>query len=440
MKRTGTILLFTIAMWSLVHAQSADSPHGDLDSAPAQAVPDWAFSTNGDTQSLALLSESKANVLSGGFSLIGTYDDNALSSPGGGVGNAGMLLSPTVSVQQSRSRTFLMFNYFPGFTLNDRLSPRYDVYHDLNSSLQFRLTEHATIRIQDSFLFGTSSFNRFVQEGSSVPDQNILHQSNPATVTPLTSRLSNLGGADFMYRVAENTTIGVSANFNNLHFLNRSSAAQLLDTQAQSADAVYQEVLSEHHAIGLTYTYQYLTTFGAASEKTTAQSTLFFDSYSFSPKMTLALFVGPDRVSSDMLGNSRARWHADGGLTFGWQGQSSSARIGFIHHVTDGGGLTGAVSTYSLVSGARQKLGSNWIANAEVIYGHNSPLETAFGPSFSSITSNVGLQREFGHQVVVAAAYGRDHQSSASRSAFGVSNHNREWVSISYRFQKPLGH
>ena len=440
MKRTCLILLFTIATKVLANAQSGDSPPGNLESAPAQTVPDWAVSENGDTQSLALLSESKANVLSGGFSLIGTYDDNALSSARGGVGNAGMLLSPTISFEQSRPRTFLIFNYLPGFTLNDRLSPRYDVYHDFNSSLQFRLTEHATVRIQDSFLYGANSFNRFAQEGSSVSDQNILHQSNSSTVTPLTSRLSNLGGADFMYRVAESTTIGVSANFNNLHFLKSSVATRLLDTQAQSADAVYQKAISEHHAIGLTYTYQYLTTVGAASEKTTTQSILLFNSFSFFPNMTLAMFVGPDRVSSGILGTYRAQWHADGGLTFGWQGQTSSARIGFIHHVTDGGGLTGAVSTYSLVSGARQKLGANWIANVEFVYGHNSPLETALGPSFSSLIGNVGLQREFRHQFVVAVDYGREHQSFSSQSTFGGSDHNREWVSISYRFQRSLGH
>jgi hypothetical protein len=243
-----------------------------------------------------------------------------------------------------------------------------------------------------------------------------------------------------MYRVRENTTIGVSANFNNLHFPNSSAAPQLLDTQSQSADADYRKTLSEHHAIGLTYTYQYLTTSGTASEKTTTQSTLLFDSFSFSPNMTLALFVGPDRVSSGILGTYRAKWHVDGGSTLGWQGQRSSVRIGFIHHVTDGGGLTGAVSTYSLVSGARQKLGANWIANAEVIYGHNSPLETVFGPSFASLIGNVGLQREFGHQVVVAAAYGREHQSFGSQASIGVSNHNREWASISYRFQRSLGH
>jgi hypothetical protein len=439
-KRTCLILLFAVARTSLAYPQSADLPPGNLESAQTQTAPDWGISANGDTRSLALLSESKTNVLSGGFSLTGTYDDNALSSTRHGVGNVGMLLSPTISVQQSRSRTFLIFNYFPGFTLNDRLSPRYDVYHDFNSSLQFRLTEHATLRVHDSFLYGTSSFNRFAQEGSSVSDLNILHQSNATTVTPLTSRLSNFGGADFMYRIAESTTVGVSANFNNLHFLNTSAATPLLDTQAQSADAVYQKVLSEHHAIGLTYTYRYLTTFGAASETTTTQSTLFFDSLSFSPNITLAVFAGPDRVSSGVLGTYRGQWHADGGLTFGWQGQRSSIRIGFIHHVTDGGGLTGAVSTYSLVSGARQKLGANWIASAEVIYGHNSPLETAFGPSFSSITGNVGLQKEFGHQVVVAAAYGRDYQSFVAPSFIGTSNHNREWISISYRFQRLLGH
>lgn len=440
MKQTYLILLFTIATMSLALAQSGDSPTGNLESAPTQTVPDWAISANGDTQPLALLSESKANLLSGGFSLTSTYDDNALSSARGGVGNAGMLLSPTISVQQLRSRTFLTCNYFPGFTLNDRLSPRYDVYHDLDSSLQFRLTERATVRIHDSFLYGTSSFNRFAQEGSSITDLNILHQSNASAVTPLTSRLSNLGGADFMYRVAENTSIGVSANFNNLHFLNSSAATQLLDMQAQSADAVFQKSLSEHHAIGLTYSYQHLTTFGAASEKTTTQSTLLFDSFSFSPNMTLTLFVGPDRVSSGILGTYRAQWHADGGLTFGWQGQRSSVYIGFIHHVTDGGGLTGAVRTYSLVSGARQALGANWVANAEVIYGYNSPLETAFGPSFSSLIGTVGLQREFRQQVVVAAAYGRDHQSFGSKAPVGVSNRNQEWVSISYRFQRPLRH
>jgi len=438
--RSFLILLFTIAVTSLAHGQSDDSPPASLESEPAQTVPDWAISANGDTQSLALLSESKANLLSGGLSLTGTFDDHALSSPRGGVGNAAMLLSPTISVQQSRSKTFLIFNYFAGFTLNDRLSPRYDVYHDFDSSLQFRLTEHATVRIHDSFLYGTSSFNRFAEEGSSVTDPNILHQSNSSAVTPLTSRLSNSGGADFMYRLAENTTIGLSANFNNLHFLNNSASTQLLDMQAQSADAVYQKALSERHAIGLTYSYQLLTTFGAASEKTTTQSTLLFDSFSFSPNMTLALFVGPDRVSSGVLGIYRARWHADGGLTFGWQGQRSSVRIGFIHHVTDGGGLTGAVRTYSLVCGARQKLGANWVANADVIYGYNSPLETAFGPSFSSLIGTVGLQREFRQQVVVAAAYGRDHQSFGSQPSFGVSNRSQEWVSISYRFQRPLGH
>jgi len=433
------ILLVPLAAGSLGYSQTVDSIQADSSqTGSSAALPDWPVSVNGDTGSLALLSESKVNMLTGGFSLTSSYDDNALNGSGSGVGNAGMLFSPSLSVYQSRSRTFLTFTYFPGFTLNERLSPRYDVYQDSDFNLQFRLTEHATVRLHDSLLYGASSFDQAVPE-SSLSGQNILHQSNASAVTPLTKRLNNLGGVDFIYRAAENTMVGVSANFSNLHFQQTAADTQLLDNQAQSADAFYQKTVSEHQVIGLTYTFQRLTAFSSPTENTTTQSTLLFDLVSFTPTMTLSVFAGPNRVNSGVGSIYHSGWHADGGLTFGWQGQRSSARIGFIHHVTDGGGLTGAVSTYSVVSGARQKLGANWTANLEVVYGHNTPLDATFGGAFSSVIGNAGMERDFGQGLAVAVTYGREHQTFGAQPALGVSDHNREWVSISYRFQRPLG-
>ena len=433
------ILIVPLAAGSLGYSQTDGSiPPEDLQSGSTQTLPDWTVSVNCDTNSLDLLSEHKVNMISGGFSLTGSYDDNALNASGTGVGNAGMLFSPSVSVYQSRSRTFLTFNYFPGFTLNERLSPRYDIYQDSDFNLQFRLTEHATVRLHDSFLYGTSSFDQ-PSPDSSLSGQNILHQTNASVVTPLTNRLNNLGGADVVYHVAENTMVGASGNFSNLHFQQTATDTQLLDNQAQSADAFYQKTVSEHQAIGLTYTFQHLTTFGSPTENTITQSALLFDSISFTPSITLSVFAGPDRVSSGLGGISHTGWYTDGGVTFGWQGQRSSTRVGFIHHVADGGGLTGAVSAYSVVSGARQKFGANWTANLEIVYGHNTPLNSTVGDVFSSVIGNAGLERKFGQKLAITVAYGREHQMFGARPTLGLSDHNREWVSISYRFQRPFG-
>jgi hypothetical protein len=96
----------------------------------------------------------------------------------------------------------------------------------------------------------------------------------------------------------------------------------------------------------------------------------------------------------------------------------------------------GAVRLDSATASLRQQLTRNLSGTISGAYANNGIL-TANSPGGHTIIASAALQREVGTHINVQAGYTRVHQDYAFFSA--NPDTNREWVSISYQFARPLG-
>ena len=447
MKRT-----FAIAL--LFFCVAAQGWSQDEASAPLSQS-SWHPALNGDTGSLAFSAETeKINQLAGGVTLDSTYDDNALGSATDHISNIGYGVMPNISITEVRNRSLFTLMYDPGFVWNQRMSPQNQANQNLDFNGQYRLTEHLSARIHDNFVDQSSSFNQ-VMQNPSLPGGNVLTQPNQSVITPLAKQLTNLTNADLEDQIGEGTNIGMSGTFNKLSFQEASnSPIQLYDNESWSGAAFYSHHLSDRHSVGATYTFQDLLTFGQMRERSQTQSLVLFYKLDPKPGLTFSIFAGPDHSITNsqfqlVLGpftipvnNTESMWLVDEGANFSWQGQGTSARISLIHHVTDGGGLTGAVQIYSGTLGLRRQMSRTVIVDLALNYGDNNPLSHVFGGAFSGYSGSIGVERLIGDHVSVSTRYGRAYQrygEYGAGTANSSANHNQAWVTVNYHFSRPLG-
>jgi hypothetical protein len=447
MKQILAIALF-LALFT-AHGWSQDSSQPSSESA-------WHPTVNGELGSLAFLPEAeRVNLLSGGLNLASTYDDNAFSSSTNHVGSVGYMIAPSLSIVEARSQTLWNLNYNPGFLWNQRSSSSYQGNQNIDSNLQYRITEHLSARIHDRFIDESTSFNQ-LNQNPLLPGGNVLSQSNQSTTTPLSTQKTNVTDIDLVDQIGEGTNVGISGNLNKLNFRDEStSPVELFNNESWSGQVFYSHHLSGLHTIGVTYTFQKIATFGSIREHAQSQSTLLFYTLNFKPSVVLSVFAGPDRSTTNSqfqyslgplsvpVDNTESRWLVDEGITFTWQGQATSARINLIHHITDGGGLTGAVQLYSASLGLRRQISREWTADFNLNYGNNDPLSHVYGNAFSGYGGTVGLDRTLGEHFSVGARYGRDFQRyedfGITNSTGSSANHNRGWITVSYHFSRALG-
>jgi hypothetical protein len=110
--------------------------------------------------------------------------------------------------------------------------------------------------------------------------------------------------------------------------------------------------------------------------------------------------------------------------------------------VTGGGGLAGAYhSDLASISGAWQ-LNRNWALGLQAGYSLYETLTPLFlGPDSGghTISGTVSVQRPLGEHLSMQAGYTRVQQSYAGIEAISaVPDTNREFISISYQFVRPL--
>jgi hypothetical protein len=445
-----------IAAVILLFACLAGRGWSQADSSQSSGQVPYHPTVNGDTGSLAFSPEAeRVNLLSGGMTLSNSYDNNAFATSGDQISNLGLMVNPSLSIVEERTRTLWTLNYNPGFLWNQRLTSRFQQDQNLDLNFQYRLTERLSTRIHSSFIDQSTSFKE-LNENPLLPGGNLLNQPNQSITTPLSTQLTNVSDIDVMDQIGEATNIGVTGTFNKLHFRDTTETpVQLFNNETWSGAAFYSHHLSQRHTIGATYTFQKISTFGEILEHSQSQSLLLFYTMNVKPGMTVSVFAGPDHsITNDQfqyvlgpitipINQTDSKWLVDEGATFAWQGQQTSARINLIHHVTDGGGFTGAVQLYSAIVGVRQQLSKTWTGDIELNYGDNNPLSHYFGNAFSGYGGTVGLDRTFREHLSVGMRYGRNFQKYETYGTTTPSslsaNHNQAWITISYHFSRPLG-
>jgi hypothetical protein len=447
----GVIVLSSIHLWSQQDNSSVAAPTA---SAPVLSAPLNSDDSgqmlvpppvSGQTYPLSFTSAERSNYLRGGLTFNTAYSDNVLAgtspTPVSGVSYS---VWPTVALDETTSRLHTVLTYAPGFTFYQRTSAYNEADQNLALDVRYRLSPHVTVSVRDSFQKSSDVFNQ-PNQGIDLAVSGSAQGGNETVIAPLADRLTNIGNTAITYQFNANGMIGASGTFTNLHYPNPTEVPGLYDAASRGGSAFYSYRISRQHYIGVTYQYQELLSYPTTvTNQTQTHAALGF--YTFYPARTFSFsfFGGPQYYSTapeflsagQPLTPASQAWTPAAGASLNWQARHTAVTVSYLHTVSSSGGLISAVQLDSATASVRRQITRNLSASLAGSYANNAVL-SAGSLGGHSTSASAALQRQVGEHVSLQAGYTHLHQSYGA--IFPNPDTNREWVSISYQFSRPLG-
>jgi hypothetical protein len=449
----GLLLLPAASLWSQV------------DNSPTQPMPAYGVGSGTDSNEDRMLtpppvgvqsyptagtSAERANFVRGGLAFTSAYIDNAVGSVSGQpLSDISYSVAPYIALDESTPRLHLTTTYAPGFTFYQKTSSRNEADQNATIDLQYRLSPHVTFSARDSFQKSSNVFNQPFVGSAGVSGGT--QEPNVSVLAPIAARLSNFGNVGMTWQFAANGMVGAGGTFSNLHYPDQSLVPGLYDSSSQGGSVFYSARLSKMHYIGFTYQFQRLVAYptGGQSETQTHAFLFFYTLYPAS-RFTMSFFGGPqhsDTVQPPIppsqvpLPEARA-WTPAAGASMSWQGKTTSVALSYSRIISGGGGLVGAVQMNNVNASIGQQLTRRLSASVSGGYTQNDVLASALSGASSghSVSGTASLQQQFGQHMNVQLGYSRIHQDYSGVAVLATApNTNREFVSISYQFSRPLG-
>jgi hypothetical protein len=434
MKSSLAILLLLIAVpsvWAQQETPPATSEAGDV----RMMVPD---PVNVEGSSTAVGAElERSNYLRGGLQFEGAYSDNILPNGATPVGDASFAVSPFIALSLKRERLLWDLNYAPGYTFYRRYDSYDQSTQNLSTKMEYRFSPHVTLGLNDSLIKLPSFSDQFRPSAAGTVQQT------PAVLIPTTlDSLNNSVAGQISYQFAPNAMIGVGGGDSELRYLDRTQLPGLFNSSGRSAQAFYTHRLSRKHYIGATYDFEDLLAQPIGTETQVHDGTFFYTFY-FHPTASLSLFGGAEHSETQGGGLTPSQlWSPTAGGTFSWQGALTSFVVNASRKIQAGGGLNGAVRSYSADASLRHRFVSRWVAGVSGVYFNNEVLiaNPLYSNGGHTLTGSASVQRDLTAHLGIEFGYTRLHQSYSGLP--GISNNpdqNRGWAAISYQFERPLG-
>jgi len=243
--------------------------------------------------------------------------------------------------------------------------------------------------------------------------------------------------------------IGAGGSFSTLHYQDAAQVPGLADAGSQAGSVFYAHRVTTRHYIGANYQYQRLVSYpDGVDDVTRTHSVFLFYTVYMTRRFSMSFFGGPqfsDTVqpaisSLNIPAFSLRGWAPAGGASLHWEGHFLSGALSYSHAVSGGGGLMGAVRLDNASADARLQLTPNLTASVAGFYANNNVLGASLGVANGHTNSGTAaLERRVGEHISLQLGYTRLHQTYNIPSIAGTPNTNREFVSISYSFARPLG-
>jgi hypothetical protein len=397
-------------------------------------------------------SQMRSNYLAAGLIVNTAYNDNVL--PGGSttpVGDITYSISPQITLNRATPRQQLALTYSPGFTFYQHTSALNAA--DQNGTLNFqgRLSQHATVSASDSFQKSSNVFNQpYPLSGGAISGST---QSPPVgVIAPYAERLSNIANIGLIYQFSRNGMIGANGIATESNYPNPAQATGLYNSNSGGGSVFYNRRLSNTQYVGVTY--QYLRSQGNSvhsqadpvNAQTEVQTHTIFPFYTiyFNPTLSLSLSGGPQYFDATQSASpSSHSWTPSAVASIGWQRSYTNLVASYSRTVTGSGGLPGAFYSSNANASARWQINRSWTlgwaANYSIIK-NATPLIPASNPGGHTISGTASVQYSISEHFKADLGYMRLHQSYSSIAV--ISNDpdsNREFISISYQFTRPLG-
>jgi hypothetical protein len=406
---------------------------------------------SGQEYPAAPTSAERSNYLRGGITFSSAYTDNALGSVNGHpVSDVSYSVWPTLALDETTPRLHIVSTYAPGYTFYQRESSLNETDQNASVDVQYRVSPHVTVSARDGFQKSSNVFNQ-PNLASALAVSGGTQEANFSVIAPIADRVSNFGNAGITYQFAANGMVGASGTFTNLHYPNQAEVPGLFDSSSQTGSVFYSFRISKVHYIGVTYQYQRLLSYPTQGQnETQTQSVLLFYTLSLSSRFSASVYGGPQYANvgpqfTDTVSTPSPvfrSWNPQAGGSLGWQGRLTSAALSYAHVISSGGGLIGAVKMDSATGSIRQQMTRNLSGSIAGGYAQNNVLGSALLGTTNghTISGTASLQQQFGQHIVLQLGYTRLHQDYSGVAVLAATpNTNREFVSISYRFSRPLG-
>jgi hypothetical protein len=396
---------------------------------------------SGQTYATAGTAESRSNYLRGGVSFSAAYSDNvqggASAQP---VSDLTYSIWPTIAIDQTTPRLSWSGSYSPGYTFYQKSTGSNQANQNAGLSLQYRLSQHVTLSVHDSL---SKSSNVFDQPTPEAPISGTPSSPPQTVIAPLADTLTNTAFAGISYQFGPSSMVGANGNFSNLHYLNSSQVPGLNDSSSQSGSVFYNRRLSRRHYLGAIYQYQHLLAYPSGQQNLTQTHSIsaFYTLY-VTPTLSFSVSGGPQYAETVEAPFPTAKsWTPSVTGSFGWQAKHTAISGSYSHAVSAGGGLGGAVHLDNGSLGLQQQITPHLSGGVSANYSDTKMLTPFFGNTAGhSISGTASLQRQFGQHFSLSGGYSRLHQSYGDIPLIAINpNTNREFVSISYNFIRPIG-
>jgi hypothetical protein len=390
----------------------------------------------------------RSNYLRFGFMFMTAYSDNVLGgvSPTP-VSDVSYSIWPTISLDQSTPRLHSVLTYSPGFTFYQKTSSRNEADQNLSGRFDYRLTQHVTINVQDSFQKSASVFNQ--PDFGSTPISGSAQQPIVPVIAPLADRISNTANGGINYQFAPNSMVGANGTFALLDYSNPTQVPGLYNSRSEAGSGFYNHRLSKKHYMGLTYQYSRFSAYpigsqiGAQSETQTHAVLGFYTVY-FTPALSLSVSGGPQHFDvTEAPFPAFHAWSPAGTASLGWQTRRLGLAAVYSRTVSSGGGLVGAYDSSNAGGSANVQIARNWSAGASATYGiykTESSLLSLSNSGGHTISGTATIRHTVHEHLTIEAGYSRLHQSYEDIAAVAAfPDTNREYISLAYHFARPLG-
>ena len=246
--------------------------------------------------------------------------------------------------------------------------------------------------------------------------------------------------------------IGASGIAAESNYSNPAEAAGLYNSNSLGGSGFYSLRLSSAQYIGVTY--QYLRSLGnpviaeanpgnAQTEVQTHAVLPFYTIY-FSPALSLSLSGGPQYFDATQSPSLPVHsWTPSAMASIDWLRSHTNFVASYLRTITGGVGLPGAFNSNSANASVNWQIARTWAAGSAASYSINknvTPLFSSSNPGGHTISGTVTIQYSITEHLKAELGYARLHQSYSGIAVISSApDSNREFISLSYLFTRPLG-
>ena len=436
----GFLLLVSVSAWPQADTTGTEVDTNPVDTSPMRTPPP----VSGAAYSTAFASETQSNNLRAGLTFSTAYSNNVQGATNP-VSDISYSIWPTLALDATTTRLHWDLYYAPGFTFYQHVSSLNQGNQNLSADFQYRLSPHVAVSLRDSFQKTSNPFNQprpvsVTSVSGSAPPPGV------AVIVPGTDQLHNAANAELTYQFSADGMVGLSGTFTNLYYPNPAEVPNLYNSSSAGGSVFCSRRLLTKYYVGASYQYQNISAYQAganANTQTQTQTIFGFLTVSLKPTLSLSVSAGPQHSDTTQppLPTYRS-WSPLLTASFSWQGQRTSLAASYARIVTGGGGLVGAYHSNAANVSGRWQVSRTWdvgLSASYSVYNNLSPLLLVTSPGGHTLSGSLAFSHPLGEHLSLQLGYTRVQQSYGGVAAMSaVPDTNREFVSISYQFARPL--